>query len=237
LETSSKDPLASAAEGVTKGFLHWTEEKIKGYVARFQNKDIAFVSDPEIINLAKKQRETPEWKLFEQYVEDRDLRILFQMGLTLRKIAIKRKHFTPLRGIKRKPKRFISLRSAILSKYGTKGLHIAQFIQNGHFGKIIGNILDRASTPEKLRKEIEGILNNIELTTIFIKQHDDVNKKAEEVVIKILANYPSTFIIFASGNAIIQSEIIKEKVMKNISGYEVEIYKTRYKKIHFINKV
>lgn len=231
METSSKDPLASATEGVTKGFLHWTEEKIKGYVARFQNRDIAFVSDPEIINLAKKQRETPEWKLFEEYIENRDLRILFQMGLTLRKIARKPKHDFA------RTSHLSSLRNNILSKYGTKGLHIAQFIQGGYFGKIIGNVLERATTPEKLRIEIERILNNIERTTIFIKQSDNVNQKTEEIAIKIMANSPSTFILFGSGNAMIKCETIKEKVMKKISGYEVELYKARYKKIYFINKV
>jgi len=236
LETSSKDPLASAAEGVTKGVLGWTEEKIKGFVARFRNKDIAFVSDPEIINLAKKQRETPEWKLFEQYVEDRDLRILFQMGLTLRKIA-RRKKIRKKHGIYVRTNHVIPLRRNILDNFGSKGLHIAQFIQNGHFGKIIGNILERAPTPEKLRIEIESILNNIEQTTIFIKHSDNVNNRAEEAAIKILAHSPSTFIIFGSGNAMIKCGTIKEEVMKKISGYEVESYEAEYLRIYFINKV
>ena len=226
METSSKDPLASAAEGVTRGFLYWSEEKVKGFIARFRNNDIAFVSDPEIINLAKKQRETTEWKLFEQYIKDRKLRILFQMGLTIRTLMLARKK-----------KHVASLRKDIRYKYGRKGLHIVQFIQNGYFGKIIGNILEKASTPEKLRIEIESILNNIEQTTIFIKQDDNVNKKAEQIAIKILANSPSTFIIFSSGNAMIQCKLIKEKVMKRISGYETELYKTKYKEIYFINKI
>lgn len=223
METSSEDPLASATEGVTKGFLKWTEEKVKQLIVKFQNRDIAFVSDPETINLAKEQRKTSEWGLFKQYIEDPDLRILFQMGLTLRKLE-------------KNPKQLENLRSKILNKYDTKGLHIAQFIQNGFFGKFIGSILERTSTPQKLTFEIENLLKNIEKTAIFIKHKDDVNKKTAEIVTKIQANSPNTFIICSSGRAVEKCEKIKGKVMKRISGYDSELYKTEWKEIYFINK-
>ena len=223
MATSSEDPLASASEGVTKGVLSWTEEKIKSLIVKFKNKDIAFVEDPETINLAKKQRRTSEWALFIEYIEDTDLRVLFQMGLTLRRLE-------------KQQARLESLREKILRKYDAKGLHIAQFIQNGFFGKFVGNILERASTPQKLRFEIENLLKNIEKTTIFIKHDDDVDKITEEIVTKILANSPDTFIICSSGSAMKKCEKIEKKVMKRISGYVAELYKTEIKEIYFINK-
>lgn len=164
MRTSSRDPITSAAEGVTRAFIDWTEEKIKGLVDRFQNKDIAFVSDPETIILVKKQRKTSESELFRDYIEDPDLRILFHMGLTLRRLE---KH----------PRRLTDLREKILNTYDTKGLHIAQFIQNGFFGKLLGNILGRATTSQKLRFEMKDLFENIERTVIFIQQKDDVGKK------------------------------------------------------------
>ena len=118
METSSKDPLVSAAEGATRGVLGWTEEKLKGLVEKFHNRDIAFVSDLETINLAKKQRKTSEWELFRDYIEDPDLRILFQMGLTLRDLEKKNRPIAPLR-------------QKIFKKYEIEGLHIAQVVQNG----------------------------------------------------------------------------------------------------------
>ena len=74
---SSEDPFASAAEGATKGALEYAEDKIKELVIKFRNRDIAFVQDPETINIAKEQRKTSEWNLFKQYVDDPDLHILF----------------------------------------------------------------------------------------------------------------------------------------------------------------
>ena len=224
MATSSDDPLASATEGVTKGFLSWTEDKLKDLVKRFHNREIAFIEDPETIDLAKKQRKTSEWGLFIEYIDDSDLRILFQMGLTLRKLEGNQKQLESLRG-------------KILNKYNAKGLHIAQFIQNGFFGKFIGNILVRASTPQRLKFEIENLLNNIERTCVFVKSADDVDKITEEIVTKILANSPDTFIICSSGSAMKKCEKIEKKVMDRISGYVDELYKTEIKEIYFINKI
>jgi len=225
LETSSEDPLASAAEGVTKGVLSWTAEKIKALIVKFNNRDIAFVEDIETIEFAKKVRETSEWNLFKEYIEDPDLRILFQMGLTLKRLEKQRKI----------PK-LKSLRDKILNKYDAKGLHIAQFIQNGFFGKFLGNILERASTPQKLKFEIESLFENIDKMVFFVKKDNDVDKKTEEVVTKILANSPNTFIICGSGGAIKNCEKIMGKVMKRISGYAAELYKTEFKEMYFLNK-
>ncbi|MGD0978889.1 MAG: hypothetical protein ABR962_07075 [Candidatus Bathyarchaeia archaeon] len=220
---SSEDPLASAAEGVTKGFLGWTEEKIKGLARRFRDRDIAFVQNPETINLLKEQRSTSEWSLFREYVDDHDLHILFMLGLTLRKLE-------------NQPDQLVPLRDKIVNKYDAKGLHIAQFIQDGLFGKFLGNALERTSTPQKLRFEIKNLFDNIEQTVVFVKETDDVDKKTEEVVAKLRANSPSTFIICSSGYAKKKCEQIKEKTMKKISGYVAERSETQFKQIYFLNK-
>jgi len=220
---SSEKPIVDATEGAIKGFLGWTEDKIKEYIAKFLNRDIAFVSNPEIITLAKKQRKTSQWRVFIRYIADSDLRIQFQMGLTLRELETQ-------------PKQLADLRGKILKKYGPNGLHIAQFIQNGFFGTFYGNILDRVTTPEKLKFEIENLFKNIEQMVAFIQVSDDVTKKTEEIYIKIMAHSPNTFLICSSGSAIIKCEEIKEKVMKRISGYVAELYKTEFKEVYFLNK-
>ena len=225
MKTPSKDPLESVTAGVTKAVLSWTEEKIKRLVAKFHDSDVAFVEDPETINFLKKQRKTSEWNLFKQYIEDTNLRILFQMGLTLRMLD-KQAKVTKLK----------ALRDKIVNKYDTKGLHIAQFIQNGFFGKFLGNILERTSTPQKLKFEIENLLQNIERTVIFIKQTDDVEMKTEEIITKIQAHSPNLFIVCSGGRAKTKCGNITKKVMKRISGYDAELYETTFKEMYFINK-
>ena len=85
---------------------------------------------------AKEQRNSSGWGLLGHYRIER-LHILFQMGLTLRRVE------------KNKPQ-CDDLRQRILKKYNAEGLHIAQFVQNGLFGKYIANILDKGLTIDQI---------------------------------------------------------------------------------------
>ena len=223
METPSEDPVESVSAGVAKGVLSWTEEKIKGLIVKFHNRDIAFVEDPETINLAKKQRKTSEWAVFKQYVDDPDLRILFQMGLTLRRLE---KHQKPLE----------SLREKIKNKYHLEGLHIAQFFQNGFFLKHYTHLLESGLTSEELEVEIPNLLGSINRTVVWIAQADNEEIRIDEIVTKIHANSPKTLIICSTKSAMGKCESIKKKVMKRIIGYDVELYKTDIKEIYFLNR-
>lgn len=223
METSSEDPLASVIEGIATAAFKWTEEKIKQLVARFYDGDIAFVTDLETINLAKKQRKTSEWDVFKQFIDDSDLRILFQMGLTLRRLETHTKHLE-------------SLREKIKNKYHRKGLHIAQFFQNGFFLKYYTHLLERGLTSKELEVEIPNLLENISKTVVWIAQADNEEIRTNEIVTKIHAGSPKTFIICSTKSAMGKCESIKKKVMKRITGYDVELYKTDIKEIYFLNR-
>lgn len=224
---SSKDPVASTAEGVTKGVLAFSEEKIKDWVKGFFDKDIAFVENPDTINLVKEQRKTSEYGLFKQYIDDHDLHILFQMGLTLRRLERQKERIQPLR-------------DKIKDKYDTKGLHIAQLIQNGFFNRFLANALERTPTPQRLKFEIENLFDNIENAVVFVKELDNVDYKVEEITVRILANSPRTFIICGSGFAKTKCHQIGETMKKWIRAralnYTYEVYETQFKEVFFLNK-
>src|SRR3989338_2427147 len=219
------DPIESATTGAVKGGLEWSTEKLKEIVAKFKNRQINFIGDNETIDIAKEQRVTPEWKLFSQYVMDKKLRVLFQMGLTLRKMETQNKQ-NALELLKKK----------ILNKYDTDGLHIAQLVQNGSFSRYMGNIVEKASTQQTVTFEIENLFAHIENTVAFIQTDDDPIKKAKQIITKILAHTPKTFIICSSGSAMNRCEEIKEYVITEISEYEVESYNSPNKRIYFLNR-
>ena len=225
---SSSDPIESAAKGLTKGTLEWTHEKLKEWVIKLKNRDLAFIKDIETINLVKEQRETGEWDFFKKYVGDGKLRILFQMGLTFRKLEKEKKYLE-----------LDALRKKTFNKFDAKGLHLAEFVQNGLFSKYIGNRLNRAVTSHKLKFEIDDLFNNLENRVAFIQvvHQEKIEKKADEIITKIQANSPDTFIISGSGLAIGVCEQIKEKIVSAISGYEEELYKIEDKKIFFLNRI
>lgn len=221
---SSEDPLASIAEGVTKGTLKYAEDKIKGFVTRFLNRDLAFVQDVDTINTVKEQRNLSEYKYFKQYIVNSDYRILFQLGLTLRKFE-------------KNNKRLTRLRDKIVLKYGESGLHIAQFVQNGLINKYVGNILESSTIdPEDLTGEIDKLFINIENIVNYIEQFDNVDKKAKEIATKILAHSPKLYIICSSKSAIEKCHKVLNGVLKEIQNYEVELYKTDIKEVFFLKR-
>jgi hypothetical protein len=220
----SKDPIESAAKGATKGGLEYTEEKIKQLARWFKDRKIAFVQNPETIEVAKEQRNSSEWGLFRNYVDDERLHILFQMGLTLRRVE------------KNKPQ-CDHLRQRILKKYDAEGLHIAQFVQNGLFSKYIANILDKGLTIEQTECEIQHLFENIEITNSYIRNYDNVEKEAAKITARIQSNNPSTYIISGSKSATVKCRQVKDTVMRRITGYKAELYRTEIKEIYFLNRV
>jgi hypothetical protein len=224
MEMASKDPIESAAKGATEGSLEWTEGFVKQLARRFKDRKIAFVQNPETIEVAKEQRNSSEWGLFRIYVDDERLHILFQMGLTLRRVE------------KNKPQ-CDHLRGRIVKKYGAEGLHIAQFVQNGLFGKYIANILDKGLTIEQIECEIKHLFENIEITNSYIQSTDNVEKKATEITTKILSHCPNTYIISGSKSATKKCRQVKDTVMRRITGYTAELYRTEIKEIYFLNRL
>jgi translation elongation factor EF-1beta len=221
---SSKDPLASIAEGATKGTLEYLDDKIKGYVTRLRNRDIAFVEDIQTIKSAKESKNASEYKFFKQYIESSDYRVQFLLGLTLKKFE-------------KDNKRLTRLRTKIVLKYGEKGLHVAQFVQNGLISNYIGNVLETLTiNPEDLPIEIEKLFDNIENIVNYVEQSDNVDKKVKEIAAKINAFSPKIYVICSSKLAMEQGQKVLKGVLKEIQNYEVELYKTDIKEVYFLKR-
>ena len=82
------------------------------------------------------------------------------MGLTLRKLEQEGE-------IERRQ----NLRRKIFDKYEIKGLHIAQFVENGILNRYIGILIDNIISLDKFRKDIMYVLKNIENIFVNIKPY------------------------------------------------------------------
>ncbi len=229
--SSEKEFFESAMKGGIKGALEWTEEKIKEVIRKFVDRDLYFVEDLSTIEYAKEQRKKGEYVFFITYVKNKTYRVLVQMGLTLRGLEKKREDFRPLK-------------TRILDTYKEKGLHSAQFVQNGIFSKYIGVILEGATSEKEIGSRMEELFDNIESTVAFIKNTDVPSTRATEIVIKIQAHSPDVFVLSGIGIAIPNCEEIKNTVMKHVSSdYNCEQYlmeskgATEDKRIYFLRRV
>jgi hypothetical protein len=181
---SPADPIyTDTVAGATKGLLSWTKEEILVWVKKLWNRDLAFIEDPETIDLVKSQRQSPEWEILSKYVIDKKLRIIVQMGLTLRKLEDDMERVT-------------RVRNSILRVFATEGLHIAEAVQNGVLSAFIGIDSRLTETPADLTNRIEKMLGEVDKYIVFISMDDIVDQKVKEIGTRLDANVPDTLILY-----------------------------------------
>ncbi|MFH0970033.1 MAG: hypothetical protein V1776_01075 [Candidatus Diapherotrites archaeon] len=213
----------AAAEGATKATLEFTADKVKSFVQRFRNRELAFIGKLEDIELVKEQRNSAEWKRYTKLVKNKEFRILIQMGITLRKLENNKD-------------RLISLRNSIVRKYGPRGLHIAQFIQNRIIGKYMDSVLSSAMSEEELGKMLEEFLGNLERLCVYIKAEDDAEYKVKEISTRIFSMVPEVFIIYGAGEARETLDLVQKRLLTLLLDYTSEEYSDKERKIVFFNR-
>ncbi len=217
-----------AAKGAIKGGLEWTKEEAiscaKKLVTQFKNRDINFIGEAETIKLVFKQDSKGEFTLFKSRIKNRQFRILFRLGLTLRELE-------------GQPEKQSNLNRSIYQKFDLEGLHISHLVQNGVFSWYISSLLERGFTDKKVTKEIEHLFNNIEQVAYFVQQDDDPIKKAKEISTKINVGTPLTFIISSIKSATNCCEKIRKLVLEEISNYDVESIESKDKKVFLLTRI
>ena len=205
----NSDPIERAAEVAIKAGLDWSIDKIKQLALRFKNNDISFLEDPEAFEEALNQLKTEEWKFYERYIKDKNLRILIKLGLTLRKFE-------------NDDGKLKYLRDEIRKRFDNKGLRIAQFIQNKTLLKFSGTLL--INNVAGITHTIEDLLNNIDRVVVFIKETDKVENLCDELRTKIYANSPRILLLISKGsaNSIASSVVSNLQSVLDIKNYKSE---------------
>ncbi|MFH1522055.1 MAG: hypothetical protein ABIF18_03780 [archaeon] len=206
-----KDLGEGIGKGVAKGVLEWGENFIKDLAKRFKEKGINFIEDKNTLEIAREQYNSGELQIYKYYIEDKNKLMILRMGLVLRKLE-------RLGERDRKQK----LREDIMKKYEIKGLHVAQFVENGVLNRYIGILLDDIDSIEKFKERINEIIDNIEKYVLFVKSSDD-EKFILKSCLRITTSHLSMiFIVSGMGST---GEIIRKvegKLVALLDNYELE---------------
>jgi len=205
----SENPIESMTKGVTKGFLEWSSEKIAEFIGKLKDKKLAFIQEEETIRIVKEQYNSGELSFYKGYIEDKELLFIIKLGLTLRRLQ---------KSLERKQ----NLRENIFSKYEVKGLHIAQFVENGLLNRYIGILIDDLISIEDFKNKILNVLNNIEKHVIFVKS-TDVDRMVIQSVSSVVASHsPMIFVVsgMASAAGIVRS--CESRFVELLMDYELE---------------
>jgi len=211
----SSEPIKDLGEGIgkgaVKGVLEWGENVIKDLAKKFKEREINFIEDKNTLEIAREQYNSGELQIYKHYIEDKTKLMILRMGLVLRKLQ--------RLGERDRKQR---LREDIMKKYEIKGLHIAQFVENGVLNRYIGILLDDISSIEKFKERINEIINNIERYVLFVKSGDDERFILDFCLKTTTSNLSMIFIVSGMGSAV---EIIKRVEMRLVAllrDYELE---------------
>lgn len=208
------NPIKDFVAGAAYGTLDWTTDKIKDYVDKFRNREVGFVGDMDTVRELEDDRKSSEYRLYQKYIDDRELKILVQMGIRLRKLQDQQE-------------RVENLRTKIHHHYGVRGLHIAQFVQNGILKSYISVLIDEHDD-DYIKRRIVELMNNIEKITIFVHAGTPPEKIAEKIRIKADAINPIEIIVFGYNTA---KAVVKKalEIMDDMPDYDIHIEEERIK--------
>lgn len=207
----SSDPLESITEGVTKGVLEWSSDFIKELAVKFRDKKLKFIRDGENIRIAKEQYNSGELQIYKYYIEDKMKLMILRMGLVLRRLENE--------GEKERKQK---LREDIMKKYEIKGLHVAQFVENGILNRYIGILLDDISSIENFKEKINDIINNVEKYVVFVKGGDSERSVLDSCLRVTASNLSMIFIVSGIGSAAETIRKIEARLTVLLKDYELE---------------
>ncbi|MBI2666049.1 hypothetical protein HYX13_00395 [Candidatus Woesearchaeota archaeon] len=215
---TSDNLVSDIAEGTTKGFLEWSTERITSLAKKIKEHKLAFIEEKKTIEIVKQQYNCGEIKFYERYIQDKELLLLVRMGLTLRKLE-------------EDEERLLNLRDKIHMRYGPKGLHIAQFAQNGILNRYFGLLIEKLTSEEELKDKMYDVLKNIEKYALFVPANSKVAEIIRKTTTVIDSHSPSIYVIAGLKSAApIASEAIisLEPVMES---YDSERFSSKDKEI------
>lgn len=222
----SYDPIKSASKGATEGFLSWSEDLIKKLASKFRDRKLAFIQDEKTIKRVKEQYKSGELSIYKGYVEDKEILFLLQMGLTLRSLEREKEE-----------ERRRNLRTKIFNRYNIKGLHIAQFVENGILNRYMGILIDNIVSIEKFKEDIMSILQNIEKHVLFVQTKDKERDVIKQTLTIVNSHLPMIFILSGISSA---AEIVRNcetKLKEMLEDYDLEKMSSSQKENLFFKRV
>jgi len=144
-----------------------------------------------------------------------------------------------LRGLEREneEEKRRNLRSKIFNKYKIKGLHIAQFVENGILNRYIGILIEDMFSIEKFKKDIMDVLGNIEKHVLFVQTKDQERDVINQVLSRIGSHSPMIFILSGISPA---AEIVRNcepKLRKMLIDYDLEKISSDQKENLFFKRI
>jgi hypothetical protein len=215
--------LEEFAKGVTKGFFEHWEEKLPEWLSRIKNHEIAFLQDKPTYDIAKKESESAEYQLFAQFAPKGWPRILFKVGLAMRKIESEKESVQ-------------MTKDDIVKKFGVSELRIAELAQKGILTQLVAQLTKILGNPTDVKKKLMLFLENAGELVVWVKKSDETRVERLCGLIKgWVDNSPSQMsIVLGSGYARDVVWKILRCVKKDVREYYIQVQEEGLQTVGFV---
>lgn len=176
-------------------------EIVKNILVAIKTKKYAFIGERQTIDLTRFQKKSKEMKIYNEYMPDSDNLILFEMGMSLRKLETE-KDFVRLENLKDK----------IRAKYDIEGVHIAQTIQNKILLRYITELIEEGIEKDIIISRISKLISDIDSHVFFIQGEGKDIDTMRKINLKIEVNSPVFFVISGKGSAVKTIEEVSDEI-------------------------
>jgi len=226
----SYEPIKDVSEGVAKGtvegFLSWGESHIERLISEFRDKSLAFIQEEQTIIRVKKQYKSGELSIYKEYIEDKEILLLLQLGLTLRSLEREGEE-----------DRRKNLRTKIFNTYKIKGLHIAQFVENGILNRYVGILIDDTVSIKRFKEDIISVLSNIEKHVLFVQNKDGEREIIKQALTSVTSHKPMIFILSGISLAAKKVRDCEPRLKELLKDYDLEKISSDQKENLFFKRV
>ena len=188
-------------------------ELVKKILASIATRKYAFIGERKTIDITRDQKRSKEIKIYKEYVNDPSRIILFEMGITLRKLESMGDY-----------SRIETLKNKIKSRYDICGVKISQAIQNRILSRYITELIEEGYDKEFISARAFKFLEDIDGHVFFIQnERRGIDDLLGKISLKIMVKSPEFFAI--SGKGPIATLVIEQisDALKNSFGGEYSI--------------
>ena len=162
---------------------------MKKILARIATRKYAFIGERKTIDITLDQKKSKKIKIYKEYIDDPSKIILFEMGITLRKLESVEDY-----------ERIETLKERIKFKYDIFGLRISQAVQNRILSRYLTELVDEGREREFIVERVSKFLEDIDGHVFFIQnERRDVDDLFKRICLKIEVKSPEFFVISGKG--------------------------------------
>lgn len=206
-DPTTASALGGAAGAIGAKAIDWTAEKAKELAQRFKDRELAFIENPEDVEVVKRVRKTAEYEFLREYAPSSKHRVIMQMG-------------PALRHAENDPDRVQRLRDAIKRAHGVEGLRLAECVQSGIFQLMYDRLLHEGVSEEKLEQILQHAIRNIDDYVLFVKEVMDPRSESQTAKTRIDTEKPPIFVVASRGSASEVAREIARNLRANLLDYQ-----------------